>query len=200
MFDKTQIDNLLEGLGASLRGDENVFALVDLRLPPEEQIPREIIGEQAEGMIKNGHYHAWFVGPNPSSKANKRLASIEKIKKANPLYVPMKSVAEQLADAQTKAAELEAARKAAEEQARMAVLEADRKAAETQAKLEQLESARAEAEAQAKAAQEEAARKAAEDKAKIDELEAARKAAETQAKAADTPNDETASKAGKGGK
>jgi uncharacterized protein YdiU (UPF0061 family) len=105
MYDKTQIDQLLASFGEALKGDANVFALVDLRLPPEEQIPREMIGGQASGMIKNGHYHAWLVGPNPSSKENKRQASIEAIKKANPLYVPPKTVAQQLADTQ---AELEA--------------------------------------------------------------------------------------------
>lgn len=183
MFDKTQIDNQLESLGASLRGDENIFALVDLRLPPEEQIPREMVGEQAEGMIRNGHYHAWFVGPNPSSKANKRLASIEKIKKANPLYTPVKSVAEQLAEAQAQMAQAEAARMAAEAQARAAEHEIARQAAEAQAKIAELEAGKQAAEAQAKAAEQEAARKA-----------------EALPKPVDPPTDEAASKAGKGGK
>jgi len=110
MLDQVQIEEQLSSLGASLQGDENLFSLVDLRLPPEEQIPRVMIGEQAKGMIRNGHYFAKYSGPNSSSKANLRLVQIEKVKATNPDFEVPKSVSQQLADAQAKIAELEAAK------------------------------------------------------------------------------------------
>lgn len=109
MLDQAQIEAQIAGFGESLRGDDNLFALVDLRLPPEDQIPRIMTGSQAEGMIRNGHYHVQAAGENSSSKANLRAAQIAKVRADNPDFSVPKTVSQQLAEAQAKIAELQAA-------------------------------------------------------------------------------------------
>ena len=57
----------LEKFGDKLKSDEHLFAIVDLRLPEEQQIPRVITGVDAEGFIKNQHYHIEYIGENETS-------------------------------------------------------------------------------------------------------------------------------------
>lgn len=109
MLDKTQVQQQLSAFGEKLTGDAFLFALVDLRLPSNEQIPRIMVGSQAAGLIKDGHYHVEFVGENSTSSVNLRDKQIAEVLKNNPAVVVPKSVAEQLADAKAKIAELEAA-------------------------------------------------------------------------------------------
>lgn len=96
MLDKEQVKKQLESFGDKLSGDEYLFALVDLRLPASEQLPKIVVGRQAAGLIQDGHYHAEYVGENSTSKRALRDRRIEKTRAENPDFKAPKTILEQL--------------------------------------------------------------------------------------------------------
>lgn len=95
MLDKAQIEEQLAEFAPFLN-DGHLLALVDLRLPPKQQIPRIVAGHQAKGLIGDGHYHVQHVGENSSSAENLMDAQIEEQRKMNPDIKAPLSLHEQL--------------------------------------------------------------------------------------------------------
>lgn len=98
MLEQSKVNELLEQFKEQFT-DDFLFALIDLRLPEDEQIPRVVPGHQARGLIMDGDYHAQLVGKNESSGKNLRAKMLEEARAKNPDIKAPLSLADQLAAA-----------------------------------------------------------------------------------------------------
>lgn len=101
-------DQLIAMFGEKLNDDEHLFRVLDLRLPAEDQRAVLMIGSQAEGMLRNGHYHVEYHTPNSTSKKALVAAQREKLKADHPAMEGFHSPLVQIDELKEKVALLEA--------------------------------------------------------------------------------------------
>lgn len=68
---------LLKTYEKELVGDDHLFYVVDLNLPPEQQVPVTMVGHHVEDKLRKGHYHVEYIGENPTSRANLAKEGLE---------------------------------------------------------------------------------------------------------------------------
>lgn len=107
-FEQYQINELLDKHDSQKQfTDECIFILIDIRKPQEEQIPVEVCGHQARGLLQDGFYTVLDVKSNPSSSRILVEARREAQRKINAQYAPNVPVGDQLRVALERVAALE---------------------------------------------------------------------------------------------
>ena len=96
VLEKSAIDALVAQHESRIT-DEHLFALTNLRLPADQQIPRLVAGHQAHVLILDGIYAVVYVGENESSSKALRQRHIDAQRKLNPDFAAPVTLTDQLA-------------------------------------------------------------------------------------------------------